>query len=88
MRALREFFPVEDFENKHLIIITGGTGMAPVKTMLDYFSENQDKLKSLHMISGFRDLDCVLFTEKSISTNVISTICSLIIWKRLVLKKG
>ncbi|NLY70561.1 MAG: anaerobic sulfite reductase subunit AsrB [Clostridiales bacterium] len=57
-------FPVEDFENKHLVVITGGTGMAPVKTMLDYFSENQDKIKSLHLISGFRDLDCVLFTDE------------------------
>ena len=30
-------FPVEQFENKELLVICGGTGMAPVRTTLNYF---------------------------------------------------
>ena len=35
-------FPVDQFENKDFAVICGGTGMAPVLTMLDHFYENPD----------------------------------------------
>lgn len=58
------FFPIDEFKNKHLLVITGGTGLAPVKTMLNHFHDNPNELKSLNIISGFKDLDCVLFEEE------------------------
>lgn len=57
-------FPVEDFENKDLVIITGGTGMAPVKTMINHFYNNPDICKTVNIISGFKDCDSVLFTDE------------------------
>ena len=56
-------FPLEDFKGKDLVIICGGTGMAPVKTSLNYFLEHRDEVKSVHLIAGFKDINSVLFTE-------------------------
>lgn len=57
-------FPVEQFKGKDLVVICGGTGMAPVKTTLNYFYDHSDEVKSLHLICGFKDIDAVLFTEE------------------------
>lgn len=56
-------FPIEDFKYKDLLIVTGGTGMAPVRSMLNYFYDNPDEIKSLYFIAGFKDIDCVLFHD-------------------------
>lgn len=57
-------FPIEHFKHKHLAVICGGTGMAPVKTLLNYFYDNPQECESVHLIAGFKDPDCVLFTEE------------------------
>ena len=57
-------FPVEQFKGKHLVVICGGTGMAPVKTMLNYFYDHPEEVKSLRFIAGFRDENAILFTEE------------------------
>lgn len=56
-------FPVEDFEGKHLLVIAGGTGLAPVRSTLQYFYDNPSKIQSVHVIAGFKDRDAVLFEE-------------------------
>ena len=57
-------FPVESFKGKDLIVICGGTGMAPVKTMLSHFYEHRSEVGKLHLIAGFKDNNSVLFTEE------------------------
>lgn len=57
-------FPVEQFENKHLVVICGGTGMAPIKTMLNHFYNHPKIRKSVHLIAGFKDESCALFNEE------------------------
>lgn len=56
-------FPVEEFKGKHLAVIAGGTGLAPVRSMLQYFAAHPEEIKSVHLITGFKDRDCVLFEE-------------------------
>jgi len=56
-------FPVESFKGKHLVVICGGTGMAPVKTMLNHFLEHSSEVKSVHLIAGFKDINSVIFTD-------------------------
>ncbi|MDF2655548.1 MAG: asrB1 [Bacillota bacterium] len=56
-------FPVEQFENKNLVFITGGTGLAPVRTLINHFYDRPEICKSVHLISGFKDVDAVLFTD-------------------------
>ena len=56
-------FPIESFKYKNLLVIAGGTGVAPVRSMLHYFREFPEEIESLYFIAGFKDLDCVLFAE-------------------------
>ncbi|WPX09894.1 anaerobic sulfite reductase subunit AsrB [Anaerocellum danielii] len=56
-------FPIEEFKSKHLVVIAGGTGVAPVRSLLKYFYENPNEIKSLHFIAGFRDEKNILFKE-------------------------
>ena len=53
--------PVEKFQGKHMVVITGGTGLAPVKSMLNMFYENPDYAKSVTLISGFKNEDGIIF---------------------------
>ncbi|MBV7272598.1 anaerobic sulfite reductase subunit AsrB [Clostridium sp. PL3] len=57
-------FPVDEFKNKDLLVISGGTGMAPVKTILNYFYDHSEEIKSVNLISGFKDVNCVLFHDE------------------------
>lgn len=54
-------WPVENFKNKHMVVITGGTGLAPVKSMLNLFYDNPDYTKSVTLISGFKNEDSIIF---------------------------
>ncbi len=57
-------FPIDRFKGKDLVVICGGTGMAPVKTTLNYFREHLDEISSVYLIAGFKDINAVLFTEE------------------------
>ncbi len=54
-------FPVDEFKNKDLVVITGGTGLAPVRSTLNHFYEHPGEINSLHLIAGFKDSSSVLF---------------------------
>ncbi len=57
-------FPVKEFENKDLLVICGGTGMAPVMTMINHFYDHPEVCKSVNIISGFKNSKAVLFREE------------------------
>ena len=54
-------WPVEKFQGKHVVVITGGTGLAPVKSMLNMFYDNPDYVKSVTLISGFKNEEGIIF---------------------------
>jgi anaerobic sulfite reductase subunit B len=56
-------WPVERFERKDLLVVCGGTGIAPVRTLLNYFYDHPEKCKSVHLIAGFKDAKGALFNE-------------------------
>lgn len=56
-------FNPEDYNGKDLIIISGGTGLAPVKGVVNYFARNSDRLKSFKLISGFKSSADILFKD-------------------------
>lgn len=56
-------FPVNKYKGKDLVIIAGGTGVSPVRSLLKYFYDNSEEIKSLHFIAGFKDENSVLFKE-------------------------
>ena len=56
-------FDIEDYKNKEIIVITGGTGLSPIKGVIDYFSDNPSKAKSFTLIAGFKSVQDILFKE-------------------------
>ena len=54
-------WPVEQFAGKHVVLITGGTGLAPVKSMLNMFYDQPDFVKSVHLICGFKNEEGIIF---------------------------
>ncbi len=73
-------FDVENYKGKELVIIAGGTGLSPVKGIVDYFSHNASEAKSTTLIAGFKSPNDILFTEDFKSweknMNVILTVDS------------
>ncbi len=56
-------FDLEQYRGKELIIIAGGTGVSPVRGVIDYFARNNSECKSLTLIAGFKGTKDVLFKE-------------------------
>ncbi|KLU67413.1 anaerobic sulfite reductase subunit B [Desulfosporosinus acididurans] len=54
-------FPLESFYNKHLIIAAGGTGLAPVKSVINYFYARPELLQRCDILTGFKTPNDVLF---------------------------
>lgn len=69
-------FPIEKYENKHLIIAAGGTGLAPVKRIVNHFNRNIDKVKKFDLLVGFKSPKDVLFKDeiKSWEENINMTL--------------
>ncbi len=71
-------FDVEKYKDKELIVIAGGTGVSPVRGVIDYFAKNRNQLKSFNLIAGFKSQNDILFKEDFKSwennLNVILTI--------------
>ena len=56
-------FPIEGYKGKQLIIASGGTGLAPVKSIVRYFYEHLEEVEQFDLLCGFRSPKDVLFTE-------------------------
>ncbi len=56
-------FPIDEFKGKHLIVTSGGTGLAPVRSTMQYFYDHPDEILSVHTIHGFNDPSQVLFKD-------------------------
>lgn len=56
-------FPVDEFKNKDLLVIAGGTGLAPVRSLLNHYFEHPEEIKSVNLIAGFKDINCVIFED-------------------------
>lgn len=56
-------FNPEIFKGKDLAFITGGTGLAPVKSTINYFVENSDEVDNLEIMCGFKSSKDTLFND-------------------------
>lgn len=54
-------WPVEELKGKHLVFVAGGTGLAPVRSLLNKCYDEADFAKSVHLICGFKNQESVLF---------------------------
>lgn len=56
-------FDIRDYIAKEVIIVAGGTGVSPVKGMIDYFAKNPNQAKKVTVITGFKSPKDLLFKE-------------------------
>ncbi|MBB6714982.1 anaerobic sulfite reductase subunit AsrB [Clostridium gasigenes] len=56
-------FDIENYKNKEVIVVAGGTGLSPVKGIVDYFSGNPSDANGCTLIAGFKSSRDVLFKD-------------------------
>lgn len=54
-------FPSDEFRGRHLVIAAGGTGLAPVRGLINHFYEHRDDLLKFDLLMGFKNPQSVLF---------------------------
>ncbi|WP_230197607.1 hypothetical protein [Thermoanaerobacterium xylanolyticum] len=57
-------FPVESFKNKNVVIDAGGTGLAPVKSIINRYCKNPKEIKKLNILVGFKSPKDILFEDE------------------------
>lgn len=58
-------FPLEKFEQQHLLVIAGGSGLAAAKSVIEfYLNQRQVKLNRLDVLAGFKSPQHILFREE------------------------
>lgn len=57
-------FPIEELENKNLILIAGGTGIAPITSMVNYIELHKKSFRKIFIYFGFRDEENILLKER------------------------
>ncbi|MCC8026514.1 MAG: anaerobic sulfite reductase subunit AsrB [Clostridium sp.] len=56
-------FDLEDYKGSELVVIAGGTGVSPVRGVIEYFARHQEERLSMTLIAGFKSPEDVLFEE-------------------------
>lgn len=56
-------FDVDLYKGKELIVMAGGTGLSPVRGLVDYFAEHPEERKGMTLIAGFKTPHDILFLE-------------------------
>ena len=54
-------FDVSLYEERDIVVVAGGSGLAPVRGIIEYFYNNPNRCKSFKLIAGFRSLEDILF---------------------------
>lgn len=56
-------WPLDELKGKNVVVIAGGTGVSPVRGLIEYIKENPDEFESLYLILGFKNHESVLFKD-------------------------
>ncbi len=56
-------YPMKDMEGKDIVVIAGGTGLAPPRSVIEYIEKNHKKYGKVSLFLGFRDPAEMLFRE-------------------------
>lgn len=71
-------FDIENYRGKEILVVAGGTGLSPVRGVVDYFAANPEEAISLNLVSGFKTPNDILFFEDQArwkqTANVILTV--------------
>lgn len=56
-------WPLDQFQGKHLILIGGGTGVAPILSLMEAAYQDQSLFASMTILVGFKNHEAILFRE-------------------------
>lgn len=56
-------FDIDNYKDHEVIVVAGGTGLSPVRGIVDYFGNNPQDAKKFSLICGFKSPEDVLFKE-------------------------
>ena len=56
-------FDLENYKGRELLVVAGGTGLSPVRGVVDHFAANPGEVQSLTLIAGFKTPSDILFFE-------------------------
>lgn len=56
-------FPIEDMVNKNLIFVAGGIGLAPLRSVIRYISDNRKRYGHVYLLYGARTQDEMIFKD-------------------------
>lgn len=56
-------FDLNLYKNKEIIVAAGGTGLAPVKGIVDYFAKHPNECKQFSLMAGFKSPNDILFKD-------------------------
>ena len=56
-------FSVDKFKGKSVFIITGGTGLAPVRGVINHFAQHPDEKKNMTVLASFKKEEDILFRK-------------------------
>lgn len=68
-------FDLDLFRGKDLVVIAGGTGLAPVKNPIRYFVNHPTEIKKLEVLLGFKTPKDILFPEEIKEWKKVSNVC-------------
>lgn len=57
-------YPVDKFHGKSLILVGGGCGVAPLKSVVSYLENHKDHFKEVNMYFGYRSPENICFKEE------------------------
>ncbi len=56
-------FDIENYRGKELVVVAGGTGLSPVRGVVDYFAKHPEEAADVTLIAGFKSPRDVLFKD-------------------------
>ena len=70
-------FDLELYRNRELLVVSGGTGAAPVRGVIKHFADHPERCKSLTVLASFKRESEILFKEDferwSATANILLT---------------
>lgn len=57
-------FPINKFYNKNLLLFAGGTGIAPITSLINHIEKNIKKFKKITIYFGFKNSDYILLKDR------------------------
>ncbi len=56
-------YPMKDIEGQNLVLVGGGTGIAPLRSVIQYIEKNKDRYGKVDIFMGYRSPEFIMFRK-------------------------